>query len=359
MYSLLVVVLLTLAPVSGSDAAPPSASEFLLPDDVSPGQGLGLAPKPTVLSPVALPGGSPFGTSSVPRTFPFGRGAGLGGALGGAMGGAMLVIRRRRTKSSEPLYVVVHGHGGSKDDFSELLADLGVGEDQVVAFDYRTAAEGATSTEASRSADVEAAAAQLDRLIRDLSANHSNIYALHHSKGGAVGVEMIASIDEGRRPPIDGYRGAALLDPAIGAGMLGSLQRFGGIFAHIPDNGGFNVFRCVDGGCRDSRENLGVVAGVGVIAIRNPDAVVTNFTDRPSGLRTYDLTYDGKPSASSLLRNPVAAFRRVFEAHGSVLSNDFVTACIRSEVNETGSCDWRGDTLNPGSDGNTLINLGR
>jgi pimeloyl-ACP methyl ester carboxylesterase len=357
MFSLLVVALLALTPVTLSQTVPEQSpfpdTRFL--DDTSPGQGLGLAPTPTVESAVGLPGGSSRDTPALPPGVPFGLPLGLAVSSGAAL----VAVRRRRIRDGEPFYVLVHGHGGSEGDFSHLLGELGVAKDRVVAFDYRTAGTGETSTEASRTADVGVAAAQLDRLIRGLSTQHSNIYALHHSKGGAVGVEMIASIDDGQRPPIDGYRGAALLDPAIASGNLGSLQRLGGVFARIPDNGGFNVFRCVDGGCRDARENLGVAAGISVVAIRNPDAVVTNFTDRPPGLRTFDLRYDGKPSASRALPNPFTAFKRVFEAHGSVLSHETVVDCIKAEVRQSGSCEWKGARPARGSGGRELINLGR
>jgi hypothetical protein len=353
MFSLLVVALLAIPPVTVGQTVPIPDPWF--PDDASPGQGLGLAPKPTVESAVTLPGGSSSQSPVLPPGVPFGLPLGLAVSSGVAL----VAVRRRRIRDSEPFYVLVHGHGGSEGDFSQILDKLGVSADRVVAFDYRTAAVGETSTEASRTAEVGVAAAELDRLIRGLSAQHSNIYALHHSKGGAVGVEMIASIDDGQRPPIDGYRGAALLDPAIGSGNLGSLQRLGGVFARIPDNGGFNVFRCVDGSCRDAREHLGVAAGIGVVAIRNPDAVITNFTDRPQGLRTFDLKYDGKPSALRALPNPFTAFKRIFEAHGSVLAHATVVDCIRAEVQTTGSCEWKGARPDRGSGGRKLINLGR
>jgi len=296
-----------------------------------PGDGLELSPTPVVRSPVRLP------TS---RT-PLGPG-GLGAAVGmTAIAGAAVLMQARRMRDDEPFYVVVHGSGGSAEDFDHLLGRLGVSSDRVVPFDYLDVGGGSNSTEASRTVSAERAAEALDHLIRDLSVDHSNIYSIHHSKGGAVGVSMIGALDDGSRPLIDGYVGAALLDPAIGGGWLGRLQRFGGFSPWLPDNGGFEVERCTDGECRDVRENLGQGSGVEVIAIRNPDAEITNFRDDPAGLRVYDLVHDGGAPARFLLPlSPLLSSFRVWQAHGSVLDNDAVADCIAAEVAEAGSCVW-------------------
>jgi pimeloyl-ACP methyl ester carboxylesterase len=252
-----------------------------------------------------------------------------------------MIAQVRRKRDDEPFFVVVHGNGGSRQDFDELLEKLGVSQGRVVAFDYTVVGSGTSSTEASRTASTERAAEALDRLIRGLADDHSNIYSLHHSRGGAVGVSMIGSLDDGTRPPIDGYLGAALLDPAIGDGWLGRLQRIGGFSAWLPDNGGFEVERCTDGQCRDVRENLGKASGVEVIAIRNPDAEITNFRDSPAGLRVYDLIHDGGVPARFLLPlSPLLSSFRVWQAHGSVLEDQAVADCIAAEVEEAGSCVW-------------------
>jgi len=300
-------------------------------DPVAPGDGLVLSPTPIMRSPVRLPGS---GTSAPP--------IGLGGVVGvTAVAGGAVIARARRKRDDEPFFVVVHGNGGSSDDFDMLLENLGASRDRVTAFDYSVVGSGSTSTEASRTASTERAAEALDRLIRELSADHSNIYSLHHSRGGAVGVSMIGSLDDGSRPPIDGYQGAALLDPAIGGGWLGGLQRIGGMSAWLPDNGGFEVERCTDGSCRDVRENLGNASGVEVIAIRNPDAEITNFRDNPAGMRVYDLIHDGGVPASFLLPlSPLLSAFRVWQAHGSVLESEAVADCIAAEVAEAGSCVW-------------------
>lgn len=296
-----------------------------------PGDGLVLSPTPVVRSPVRLPS----------SRIPVGPG-GLGAAVGmAAVAGGAVLAQVRRKRDDEPFYVVVHGSGGSADDFDHLLARMGVSSDRVVSFDYLDVGGGSNSTEASRTVTAERAAEALDQLIRGLSEDHSNIYSIHHSKGGAVGVSMIGALDDGSRPPIDGYVGAALLDPAIGSGWLGRLQRIGGVSSWLPDNGAFAVERCTDGECRDVRENLGRNSGVEVIAIRNPDAEITNFVDNPSGLRVYDLIHDGGAPARFLLPlSPLLSSLRVWQAHGSVLRNESVAECIAAEVAEAGSCVW-------------------
>lgn len=301
------------------------------PEPVAPGDGLVLSPTPVVPAPVRLP--------RAPR--PVGP-SGFGAAVGvTAIAGSAVLMQARRRWDDEPFYVVVHGNGGSAGDFDVLLDRLGVTSDRVAAFDYLTVGGGSSSTEASRTASTERAAEALDELIRMLSVDHSNIYSIHHSRGGAVGVSMIGALDDGTRPPIDGYVGAALLDPAIGHGWLGRLQRMGGLSRLLPDNGGFNTERCTDGSCRDAREHLGDASGVEVIAIRNLDAEVTNFRDRPDGLRVYDLNKDGGVPARFLIPiSPLLALTRIWRAHASVLSHEAVAECIEAEVAIQGSCTW-------------------
>ncbi|GMQ93881.1 MAG: hypothetical protein BMS9Abin12_1361 [Acidimicrobiia bacterium] len=298
---------------------------------IVPGDGLVLSPVPIVRSFVRLP---VPGTPRVP--------IGFGGAIGiTALAGGAMIAQVRRRRDDEPYFVVVHGNGGSRNDFDVLLGKLGVEADRVTALDYAVARPGSSSTEASRTVSTESAAKALDNLIRGLADRYSNIYSLHHSRGGAVGVSMIGALDDGTRPPIDGYRGAALLDPAIGSGWLGRLQRFGGLSSWLPDNGGFEVEKCVDGRCRDVRENLGEASGVEVISIRNPDAEITNFRDDPAGLRVYDLVDDGGiPARYFLPLSPILSSFRVWQAHTSVLESDAVAGCIAAEVALLGSCVW-------------------
>ena len=313
------------------------ATQLSIPatSDLVPGDGVGLSSVAPAVSPVDLdfPGRRP-----IPGSRPYGYG--LLGAV--AVAGGAMAVRRRR--SNDPVYVLVHGYGGSPQDFDLLLERLGIDPADTVAFDYTSVVPGRNSTDASRVAVAGSAARELDRLIRGLAETNDNIYSIHHSKGGAVGVSMIASLDDGTRPPIDGYKGAALLDPAIASGSLGYLQRLGMGASPVPDNGGFDPIRCVDGECRDVRDHLGEASGVEVIAIRNPDAVVTNFTSRPEHLRVYDLVDDGGRSAlwfSTLLPMFV---NRVREAHASVLDHWAVADCIKAEATRAKSCVWKGDS---------------
>lgn len=294
--------------------------------DLVPADGLGLAEGVVVTAPPS--------PADEPRLPPWSAPVGIAGSVT-ALGAAAVRARRK-----EPVYVLVHGDGGSPEDFDLLMYRMGVARDATVAFDYRVVHDGLTSTAASRHAATADAARALDRLVRDLARDHGAVYTIHHSRGGAVGVEMIAAIDDGRRPPIPGYRGAALLDPAIGARGVGVMQRIGRHIGFVPDNGGFDPIRCVADRCRDIRSRLGRRAGVEVIAVRNPDALVTNFVDRPVGLRTYDLVDDGRPSALAWWWNPIALLNRVFEAHGSVLEHQSVADCVRAESLEPGSCRW-------------------
>lgn len=307
------------------------------PDIGAPGNGLGLAERPVVASPIAQTGVPPQGRgpmgSRLPRVV-------ASVAAGGAI--AVLSARRSRRRDDEPFYVVVHGNGGSAEDFDLLLDQMEVDGDRVVAFDYRLAGPGASSTDVSRSVHTNEVAIALDRFLRDIAGRHGHVYSIHHSKGAAAGVVAIAALDDGSRPPIDGYRGAALLDPPIAALPLGPLQRLGRSIPLIADNGGFDPIRCTEDGCRDIRHHLGRSAGVEVIAVRNPDAEITNFTDEPDGLRVYDLVDDGGSSAWGLVWHPYAFVKRVFEAHSSVLRHTAVAECIVDEVAKPGSCDWKG-----------------
>jgi pimeloyl-ACP methyl ester carboxylesterase len=321
-------------------------SGFLTPDPgaLAPGDGLGLDPAPVTVSEVRLPAPGPAsGATDRPATG--GARPRAVAAVGGLTVAAVALAAGARRRDEDPVIVLVHGDGGSARDFDPLLAQMGVAPHRVVEFDYRLVSDGATSTSASRHADADTAAEGLDALIRSVAAEHGTVYSIHHSKGGAVGVEMIADLDAGVRPPIPGYVGAALLDPAIGSGGLGWLQRMGGAFDRIPDNGGFDPWRCDHLGCRDIRDHLGDPSGVEVVAIRNPDAVVTNFTDLPEEMRVYDLVDDGEPSALASWWNPIAALRRIFEAHGSVLRHPAVASCLSAETSAVGACAWTGDRM--------------
>ena len=90
-----------------------------------PGDGLGLAPTPVVVSPIGV-GSRP----SSPRGAPTSRDAHrpwiptLPAVAIAAAGTAIPPARRRRDR--EPLYVLVHGNGGSRSDFDPLLRAMDV-----------------------------------------------------------------------------------------------------------------------------------------------------------------------------------------------------------------------------------------
>lgn len=301
-------------------------------DGAVPGDGIGLAPNPIVRSANGSTAPGPPPTRPLfPASIPFV--AGTAAALA-----ASVVFKRRR--NDDPLVVVVHGDGGSPESFRYLTNAMGISSERVIAFDYSIVDGGESSTESSHSVSTADAADHLDAMLRELSRDNANIYTVHHSRGGAVGAELIADLDEGSRPPIDGYRGAALLDPAIAAGALGWLQSLGGSwpFGMAPDDGGFNPVRCNEDGCRDIRAHLGESAGVEVVAIRNTDAVLPNFWGRPEGLRVFNVR-DFLPSAAALLSfGPVVVLARMSQAHNSVLTSNAVAECVRAEIDDPGSC---------------------
>ncbi len=301
-------------------------------DGLVPGDGIGLAPNPIVRSSIGSTApGQPPSRPLFPMSIPLA--VGTVAALG-----ASVVFKRRR--NDDPLVVVVHGDGGSPESFRYLTTAMGIPTSRVVAFDYSAVDGGESSTESSHRVSTVDAADHLDAMLRELSRDNANIYTVHHSRGGAVGAELIADLDEGSRQPIDGYRGAALLDPAIAAGAHGLLQSLGGFwpFGMIPDDGGFNPVRCTDDGCRDIRAHLGESADVEVVAIRNTDAVLPNFWGRPEGLRVFELR-DFLPSAALLVNiNPMLALLRMSHAHTSVLKSGVVADCVRAEIDEPGSC---------------------
>lgn len=304
-------------------------------ETADPGAGLGLAPGPERSAAIA---GRPL-----PRT-PHAPGPGLpaAGFLGGAaaIGAAMHPRGRRRPQPPQPVkFVYVPGHGGDPDGFADLAAMIGVTNDQVAVFDYRWVWRSDDPIDASRWARTSDAADALHAQLATLASSHDRIYVVAHSKGGAIVTEMLSRWDERPELAVGAVAGAMLLDPAIAAGPLGLGQSLGWLVGEIPDDGGFHPVRCGLTACRDIRVDLGRSAGVDVVAIRNPDAVVTNFRDRPAGLRVHDLDDDG-PHPMELWMDPIAAVRRVGEAHSSVLHDETVAACLDAEANAVGSCRW-------------------
>jgi hypothetical protein len=257
-----------------------------------------------------------------------------------AIGMALHPGGRRRPKPPQPvMFVYVPGHGGDPDGFADLAARLGVADDRVAVFDYRWVWGSDDPIDASRWALASDAADALHAQVATLASSHDRIYIVAHSKGGAIVTEMIARWDERPGLAVTAVVGAMLLDPAIAAGPLGLGQSLGWLIGSVPDDGGFGPVRCGLTGCRDIRVDLGRSAGVEVVAIRNPDGVLTNFRDRPAGLRVHDLD-DGGRHPLHWWPNPIAAVQRMGEAHSSVLHDDTVAECLHAESLSVGSCRW-------------------
>jgi len=295
----------------------------------APADGLGLAPgggplpRPGPALPVSLPAGA-LGLGGV--------GAGMA-VLIAARGGA------RGRRDDEPFFVFVPGHGGAPEDFDDLVERMGLDRDHVAAFDYRWVWTDADPREAARWAHTSDAAGALHAYLEALAAEHSEIYVVAHSKGGAVVTEMVSRWDREPTIAVDHVTGAALLDPAISAGILGTVQQLGYVIGPLADNGLFHPVRCEWFSCSDIRDHLGERSGVEVIAVRNPDALITNFRDEPEGMRIYELD-DGGPHPLSWPWDPVETLDRIGEAHGAVLHSDVVADCIVAEAGQTGSCTW-------------------
>ncbi len=263
-------------------------------------------------------------------------GLGLGGTAAAA---GVQLVRVRRREEDEPLFVFVPGHGGAPEDFDDLIGRMGIDAEQVAAFDYRWVWMDAEHREAARWAVTSEAAGALHAYLDALAETHDEIYLVGHSKGGAVITEMLSRWDRTPAIAVEEVGGAALLDSPISGGALGGLQRLGYLFGPVADNGKFTAQQCTWFRCVDLRDHLGDGGGVEVIAVRNPDALITNFLDIPEDMRVYDLD-DGGPHPFAWPWNLGDAYARIGEAHGSVMHSDVVADCIMAEANEPGSCVW-------------------
>lgn len=257
------------------------------------------------------------------------------------MAGSVLLRRRGAgaRRDPGPLFVYVPGHGGDPDGFDDLAKRIGVESSDVRVFDYRWAWASGDPVEASRWALTGDAADALGAYVAALGSEGRPIYLVGHSKGGAMITEVISRWDASPETGVDAVVGATILDPPIATGPLGLLQSIGWFHGNTADDGLFDPVRCGWTGCRDIRDGLGERSGVEVVIVRNPDAVFTNFWGHPDGVRVYDLDDDG---GSMLGRFPDVAgmWKRMGEAHNSVLHNDTVAGCIASESRVAGSCRW-------------------
>jgi hypothetical protein len=328
-----------------------AALAMLLPPNAAPGDGLGLVGGPDGASVHRPPLPSPLPAAPVSPVPP------LGGAAMVAAVAAGVVTRRRhrgpfrpvpagRTASPppDPVVIFVSGHGSDHlATFAELADMMGLPPDRVRYFDYRFALTGTTDhVTASEEVPIDEAAIALHAYAAGVAAAGTPVYLVGHSKGGAAIAEMLSRWDEMPGLAVAGVTGAVLLDPPIATGFLGALQRAGGVIGPVPDNGGYDPITCdwlVL--CRDLRSHLGEQAGVEVLVIRNPDAWLTNFHDRPEGLRVLDLD-DGDGHAVSRFWEKGSVVGRVTAAHVSVLHHPAVARCVAAEIASPGSCRWTG-----------------
>ncbi len=246
--------------------------------------------------------------------------------------------RRPGVGGAGPLIVFVPGHGAAESGtFEGLIAAMGLVPGDYVEFDYRTLHPGSTHEAAARRARSGDIASGVANLINELGTDRP-IYLVGHSKGGVAIAELVASWDGlGAAPPP--VIGAALLDPPMAGGALGLLQSAGVFIDEVPSDGGYDPRRCTAWECHDTRHGLGLEAGIDVVVIRNPDALVTNFTDEPRDLRVFDLD-DGGRHPLLLLPDVGKAVQRIHEAHESVLHHPEVAACIAAEIESHRGCRW-------------------
>ncbi len=231
--------------------------------------------------------------------------------------------------------------------FAELIELMGLDPEDVRYFDYRWVTGQSDPVAASQRAPVGPAAGALNAFLAGVGAEGDPIWVVGFSKGGATVAKLLAMWDGGAHQPPADVQGAVLLDPPLAGGMLGELQSVGTLVGWLPDDGGYDPVECafLGFGCRDTRVGLGDNSGVEVLVIRNPLAGVTNFSDRPDGLRVVDAPDDGLGPLGQLFENPLALPGRISDAHESVLSDPAVALCILEEMDEPGSCSLEAQLL--------------
>lgn len=311
----------------------------------APGDGVGLAPGPGPASGPAAPTVPAAGEEPAPSEPEESALVSLGAILAAA--GVLAAAGRPRGPApgdglglrERPLVVFVPGHGNGPGDFDDLVALMDLGPDDHRVFDYRWAAESADPVHASQAAPIDDTADALNGYLAGIADGGRPVYLVGFSKGGAAVAELVSRWDAGTPPPVPGVVGAAMLDPPISGGLQGVVQSLGEVIGPIPDDGGYDPLHCRwKVFCEDTREHLGEEAGVEVMVLRNPKAGITNFDDRPEGLRIYDVPDEGRGPLAALAHNPFSYARRVAEAHEAVLHDPRVAECILSEMDLPGSC---------------------
>ena len=244
--------------------------------------------------------------------------------------------------ADDPLVVFVPGHGNpGPETFADLADLMDLEPEDYRVFDYRWMVETTDHVHASQAAGIDDIADALNAYLAGLADGERDLYLVGFSKGGAGIAELVSRWDNGAPYPVDGVVGAALLEPPISGGFQGVVQSLGRFVGPIPDDGGYTPLECDWSGlrCTDNRDHLGEASGVEVLVLRNPRAGITNFDDKPEGLRVYDVPDQGRGPLASVFHNPFSYSSRVAEAHDAVLHDQRVANCIRAEMAELGSCD--------------------
>ncbi|MBU1866196.1 MAG: alpha/beta hydrolase [Actinobacteria bacterium] len=306
---------------------------------LSPGPADTAAPTTTVPE---APAPEPIETPIVPIASIIAAGIALAGTLLGRKG--KVAPGNGLGLSGDPLVVFVPGHGNAPEDFDGLIDLMDLEPEEYRVFDYRWGVPTTDPVHASQALGVGDTAAALNAYLAGVTDGDREVYLVGFSKGGAGIAEMVSRWDEGLPPPVPGVVGAALLDPPISGGFQGFVQSLGRYVGPIPDDGGYDPIECMFDGCVDHRDHLGEGAGIEVLVIRNPKAGITNFDDRPDGLRVYDVPDEGRGPLAAFFHNPFSYSARVAEAHEAVLHDRRVAECIRAELTELGSCDIESET---------------
>lgn len=313
-----------------------------------PGDGTRLAPDPEPdPGPVSISEAGRVGEPLLPADDPL-----LPITVVGTAAAVLAAGLRRRTGAGlapgdalaldpKPLVVFVPGHGSTGSAvFDDLIDMMDLEPEDYAVFDYRWVAEDPDHVRASQEASIDGTADALNAFLAGLAALGRPLYLVGHSKGGAGIAELTARWDGGSPGRVEQVMGAALLDPPISGGLQGVLQSVGRFWGPLPDDGGYDPADCSWFGlrCTDTRDHLGEASDVEVLVIRNPKAGITNFDDRPEGLRIMDVPDDGPGPLAALLSDPFGYPSRVSEAHDSVLHDLRVAECIVEEMSAPGSC---------------------
>jgi len=281
----------------------------------------------------------------------------------------------------DALVVFVPGHGNGPEVFDELAEHMGLRDDQRITFDYRLATEDLDVVDGSMRASVGEAADALNGFIAGLAELGRPLYIVGFSKGGVTTAELLGRWDDGAYGRPEAVAGVALLDPPMAAGVHGAIQTvghflsrsvdwvsrnvfqapvvlplapvvlplvavvraplrwLGGLVDRIPDDGGYDPVTCSFAffGCDDERRFLGRASGLDPVVIVSSSTSVTNFIDRPDGLRVNAaVPPPSSPEAGgdAVIGSP----GRIGEAHAAVVTDEGVAECLVAEMHQTGTC---------------------